>query len=908
MLSTTKINNIFEQFQYFNNFKIDEQLWIVSDLKSKQSFQNKILEKQNFIIGEPIFRMSEFLKNYYLQNFPDFQLCDETLLKTISVQYLESIENINFEKNQIDLAFDFLNKFIMLISSEEAYARVNQWLMLENNKNYLFQTHLQLARLIYLNLFSQKLSSYKWIAAELFHSNKYQFNKINKIYFNLGGDINQIEAEVIIQISKYIDVEVLMPNPIDEKKFSDLSLIYKQIIGYSSNKITENRITSNAEQDICSRKYYEFNTVLGEIKWVISKIRELLETNQIQINQILLASPHIEYYWPVLRKYLEIEGIPSDKELKLRLHSLLSMQSFISKLSIKNNNINTSFFEKILFNNKKTNISYRIFEKFGTNIYNVNNIFEFDEVKEVIGNLKHDLLSNDKINRDQFVLYCIGLWSCTESEDAFVNLIKKFIEQTPKEILMSLKEWSEYIIDCIFKIEINLGNSHKNSLKILPLKSFEQNEIKIIFFIGCNEDFINTQQNFPIQKSYINKIKSDLGFPIIDENFSRNLFDLTYSFNNHDIEMYYSFSNRGLQGEALNKLNYFIERSVDFEFINLFDTRWDSIMLYHQLNAINGQYEDESIEQRINIDRRTLHNQLHLSDKINKISPSSLEKYLDCPFKYTATQYFKLKDEPALDIQVDPLTVGSIYHKLFEEILDKSRVNDISHEEILAIVETVIIQYKKSFINENLFNIFKEKLFNTGIRFYEFEKQWFQFIDKPNAQYVEKSFRFNQSVIIENNRKVEFEFLGKIDRIDQFQGSEIAIIDYKSTTSGFTGYSSWIKNNKIQLLFYSWVLKNNYIPEIKGDIFSAALYSIKTINREKGFYLDEYEDKFYPNFGRKRNKIDKDSLNQLISDFELLLKNTLGRIVVGEYLPLPHDKDECKKCKWKKLCRAPHLN
>jgi ATP-dependent helicase/DNAse subunit B len=263
-----------------------------------------------------------------------------------------------------------------------------------------------------------------------------------------------------------------------------------------------------------------------------------------------------------------------------------------------------------------------------------------------------------------------------------------------------------------------------------------------------------------------------------------------------------------------------------------------------------------------------------------KLSASSIERYISCPFQYFAERMLKLKDAAIVDLDPDRRNIGSISHSYLEKItmnfsnlvtllLDRKELE----KELEAILENLKTEQQLLFVDLQVWSGIKKRLIATGVRFLEFEKQWSLQFPNSKIKETEKAFKW-----VKDNCVIQ----GKIDRIDMDNQGNTVVIDYKSGVSSFKTYSGWIEHRQLQLLIYCLALQNqkplatdetkansdevevihnentkNINSEIDNfEIAGAFLYDFNRLNRDKGFKVQELGSQLFSFDDQKRNKID----------------------------------------------------
>ena len=237
------------------------------------------------------------------------------------------------------------------------------------------------------------------------------------------------------------------------------------------------------------------------------------------------------------------------------------------------------------------------------------------------------------------------------------------------------------------------------------------------------------------------------------------------------------------------------------------------IYLSKPRNLINLKKDYQSIYGRhLEID------QYH--DRVLTASPSSLEAYVSCPFKYFLERGLKLKASDWFEINAG--VIGNIQHKSLEAYYKHNTpVEESVHKHFDAIREL--------HIND------KEYIDNVEERLLTSLKIKKQFLDEAVAQAAWKPAEFEKRIIkAEDFGDHKVIINGYIDRLDT-SDDEFMIVDYKSSQKSITEES--ISNGtRIQLLTYLLAyaeLQDEFRP------FGMAYYNLKNS-------FTEYKDKGEP--------------------------------------------------------------
>ena len=179
-----------------------------------------------------------------------------------------------------------------------------------------------------------------------------------------------------------------------------------------------------------------------------------------------------------------------------------------------------------------------------------------------------------------------------------------------------------------------------------------------------------------------------------------------------------------------------------------------------------------------------------MGDALNPVSPSALETWAACPYRYFLRQILRLYAPPEDDDddQISPLERGVLVHRILELF-----VKDRANNKILGTVDDLLELADVEFKNAEglgitgyplLWEMEQEKI-NTGLRsFFDADKAWLQ--QYPSKSDAEKRFE-NATVDAPGIGPIHFK--GTIDRIDVLDG-EVRVRDFKTGRPGNYGASA----------------------------------------------------------------------------------------------------------------------
>lgn len=303
----------------------------------------------------------------------------------------------------------------------------------------------------------------------------------------------------------------------------------------------------------------------------------------------------------------------------------------------------------------------------------------------------------------------------------------------------------------------------------------------------------------------------------------------------------------------------------------------------------------------------------------NRFSVTQLEnEFFACPFRHFVSKGLKLQEKPSVDLKINEL--GSFYHKLFENFVDrnKNRMKEIADEEIDVFLKE---QLPMLFDNERI-----EFLENAELEIKHIYRTAKQLLSRVVYESKNSSFKpYLLETVIEDHSSFRIKdqnirMIGKVDRIDRC-GDLYRIIDYKTGKITSDLLSDEYYGKKLQLFLYSKALRNKNL-----DISGVYYFNAKSENKKdfvlKGVTLDKedvirhIDSRLYDSeiktsdiISVKREKdgkftyksLSKEEFDQTEAYAYEITQSALDAIADGKISPLPYEK-ACRFCKYRGIC------
>ncbi|RME14989.1 MAG: PD-(D/E)XK nuclease family protein [Bdellovibrio sp.] len=871
--------------------------WVVSDLISKFELQKRFLEKSPFLEESAVLRATELWKKTFLRVYPKYQLLSKPFSLILIKKWLKEAGQGDFPGLASSL-YEYVEFFLPAFSLNSEL--MEEWLEANEETQKRWKNWWTLSRLVWGQFLKEKKLPVNWVPGFLSLFNGWEGEFQGRYFvFDLGEDLSGVEVDLIRRIEKVGRVKVLAP--VIEKTF--LSENYSRLQDRSYHREERERLLKG---EIPSHyQFIHMTTMVSEVKAVTGQVRSWLEQG-VPPDKIAILAPDIETYWPALKAYLKEEGIPFNKGTVARLQTFLPVQQWVSRMHLYSGHVENSFLESVVFSeNESLNITYSEFKKQFSNLYGE------DQLPHVYAKSKK--ASDQLFSREEFLRWAYSFWKGPSS------LLEKVFSQMVLESVASeklpLKDWVEYVQRVVGQIEEPLEKGTSGGVFCVNFAMSSWLDVSHAFVMGLSEELLKQNTSIHIHDGDVLKLERDLGcFLNLSQSHHRE--KALYWFLCRDLkEVIFSapashFSGSPLAPSAFWVQGHSLRASEEENFYLPPDTLWDQVqklkiddlITYRKWEGDRGLLLKEGFLQ--DIGEKSL--EKFGQKEIWKLSASSMDTFWSCPFKFAAEKVFGLEDYDIIDVDLSYRDKGSLLHAILEEIITEPfRV--LSQEELKEKIRQVQKARRLQGVSESLEEPYISRLAEELERLMLFEKEHRE--KRPYIKTVGKEVWFEGYWDLEKRQwsqeKTPIVFRGKIDRIDQGEGESLCVLDYKSSEGSLTNSASWIKNGQSQMLIYATVLEQLYS---KGKVCAALYYIPLKQSRQKGFILKEERAVRDFLWGTGDGPaLSEETYKKLKEDFFEALQEKLIQIQEGEFYPKPMKKEECQRCRWKWVCRSPHL-
>jgi RecB family exonuclease len=278
--------------------------------------------------------------------------------------------------------------------------------------------------------------------------------------------------------------------------------------------------------------------------------------------------------------------------------------------------------------------------------------------------------------------------------------------------------------------------------------------------------------------------------------------------------------------------------------------------------------------------------------RLPRVSVSRLERYLDCPFRFFASEVLGLEEEPEDEDTRTPLERGRFLHELWERFFaawqarGHGRVEPDQLGDARALFET-LCEEALAHLPRAEAALERSRLLGSAVNPGIAHRVFTMEADRPD-RIVERLLEFPlQGAFTFHTLAGEPRVVtvsAKADRIDLLADGGIRVIDYKSRNTPD-------QKQALQLPIYSYIARES-LRRARGGSWAVA----------EAMYLSfEGPKAVVPLRARGR------TLDEVMADAQDRLLGTLDRIAAGHFPPQPARKSMCASCAFPGVCRLDHV-
>lgn len=919
MLRIQPIRNSLEALKLLESFDPESTTWVVSDLKSKLDINRRLLRERGFVPGFAVWRASELWKSLLTRTRADLQIVSREFMLTFIADRLGSLAGragVADGPGVPQTVFDYMTQLMPVLSHPSGEEIMTEWFSRNEASKVRWGRWFELSVRVWGLALDEGFLAAPWVSGVLVNEPSLRDVWSRPLVVDLGADLTQVEADLLLVLGDHLDVTVLKPTPSWASEYSRTLQAYEVLeakLGIA--RATAVEADAAAAPSVAFKKY---TTMIAEVKDATAQVRRWLDSG-VAATDIAVVAPDIEPYWFALSNYLEVEGIPAQKDRVRRLHSFPDIAQWLAQLRLKTGGFDQTDLELAVYGGsafERKLISYDEFKTVYAAIYGREDLARRSKISAAF---EIELEPSSIVARDAFVAWSLTQLPSGIDVERVETGLKRVISEVPESLSLPVRRWMTYLEQVLSRVEVLIGRGSADGIACLRLSSAENSPARYMILLGLTESALKKQLSTSILFSDLWSLGQEFGFHLAADDQAQLEFETRWLIDAGERTLVLSVPETDFDGAAQAPSWLWVKGSREAgqgTHVTLPGaTRWDEIQK-GSLEVIareRGWRATDVVEQALREDFHEAEIPPFAEGFVDSLSPSRIEAYLECPFIFAAKYMFRLADDSELDLEVDALRRGSLMHAVFEELTVEPMKYDLSDAELGDVVERARRESKIELADERLWAPLKARHIDLGRRFLQFEREYrAQFGD---VRTVAREFKVEgfldpaTGALSSSGGEGLLAFNGRIDRIDQDSDGHLAIFDYKSSGFGLSQFGSWIKNNKVQLLLYSLAIEKGLTALEARNVFAALYYVARPFSRDTGFMVEGEEQGLYAITNkRKRNRLSVEAKDELFREGEKLIREAVAGMRAGLFAPRPRDPKRCLTCKWSSLCRTPHLN
>ncbi|MFH1873685.1 MAG: PD-(D/E)XK nuclease family protein [Pseudomonadota bacterium] len=290
------------------------------------------------------------------------------------------------------------------------------------------------------------------------------------------------------------------------------------------------------------------------------------------------------------------------------------------------------------------------------------------------------------------------------------------------------------------------------------------------------------------------------------------------------------------------------------------------------------------------------------------LSPSQIEKYAQCPFRFYLEKVLKLKPDQEITPEIQAKDLGSIIHAalerfysnnldLFKTIIADSGKLNLLKPTLAKIVDDLFHKYQDliAYSAAGLRDLEKKKVYLLAEQVIKMEIELCRLLASPVLP-LKSEWNFDLKLDITQQEPALIQ--GRIDRIDTTADNKcFLVLDYKS------GKTSSVLNSikqglHFQLPMYVQAVRSLLLPD--SVPLGAMLVSVKTAEKKHGFLKKQFQHIHY-DVGRARSLLDDEQWEDLIENSLKAAATLIEKIRDADFRVKPNN---CPTyCDYENICR-----
>jgi RecB family exonuclease len=883
----------------WEDFDPHRETVVVADLGLKNALQVALLEKHGALAEHSILRASELWQILLRRHFTDFRLVSNDYMEFFARQWLETHLPQRLSTGPTaKLLLEYVHQFLAVFAAEEHWHSLLEWLDAQPTAQMRLGWWVRLAEMFWREALREKILLARW-APGLLLTLRDPLQWKRRTFFHVGAELSALEAALIVGGALGEKPVVIVPALNDGKAPRDVVWAY-EVFG---PEVLAAAATGAMRSTPGPRRIRRLATELAEVQDAVGSLRSAAEAG-CPLDEMVVVAADIENYWLALSEFLQREGLPVKKPVLLRWTSRPAVARWFSQLRLRARGASYEDMDLHLFGTdhpRHALISYERFQRLFRRLMGVEDLSR-DAV--ILDLYRRSWCGDEKITLMEFLAQEMNSSEFRDEALPFLlDGLGRLIEETPSSTRWSQKLWAQFLEARMSRFESPLTEAPATGVEVINIRDLSEvhRSKKFVYFLGLTNEQLLEQRPTAASFQDVTGLSRDLGVFLPFSESRRLEYRLQHFLEDFVGEAVLAVAQADFIGRPraasllwLNSARQVNKAASEVDVPKV--TVWSDIKAGHGTRRRDWPADRHARRERSLLEHQGAVTIPPLTWPAGlSLSISNLEEYAKCPFKLAAEKVFRLRDTSEVDVDLDVRDAGSYLHDLLEK-LSADLQRDWTEADVAQFLEQRREERGDPIVSALLWSGQKRRLWRIAQRFLDYERAWRSRF--PDTETVARELSFETDF---GGRPMR----GKVDRVDRIRDGYV-ILDYKSSGSGVTHHGSWLKNDRLQLLFYAEMIRRGGTPLPAGRVAGAFFYVVKEMARDKGFGDADFEELGFELVPQSR--IDSEQVADLLAEGVKKVGELMGRIDSGLFHPRPKEVKFCASCAWSEVCRAPHLN
>ena len=923
MLKCKAIFNIEDKKQILQGFDPHQDAWVTADIKSRDFILHQL---DGVTKDSSVFRASDFWKFLFSLLKSDYQTVSRSALIFLYQNWAKT-QKKEWKKSPQTAAIlcQYVYVLAHLLQHPGRDSLMQEWFAAHKKHLPYWKEWYLLAKDFWDYLFNKKIIESASIDIFLLDKTHLLSLPWRNIIFDLGFQIQQVEGELIRQLSSQMPVQLLVP-VLEEGELREAATppIYHTILkDHPDFKKQLNRMEStNTARPVTLRKW---TTELAEVKDAVHTVSRAVKKG-MAAHRIAVIAPYIEHYWPALKSYFKKEGIAINKKQVASLFSTPVVQLWLARMwthlgVIRYENLET------LMANSTPYTNFRKFKSWHSQAKQIEDIPSSCYQKNFLKS-KHHCISGKEFTNWALDLLPGMDKKALDIQTAIKDCVHQIIKwQDRGHQSVNWEMWLILLENILKSREVLIQPEATTGIHCLSFNALGWLDADLVYVLGLNEQKMKQNRELSLSTLQADTIMQDMGF-YIKENTDYLRSSILHFVQHYKGDIVLSCPENDFYGAALNPSGLWLEfyhaqkNKVSLQPLQPPKTAWDkqqrqrtvtAILQDKALSTVQIQRMEETLKADSGESALSAY-YLNSLDQFPHLSHSLLSEYVKCPFIFAAERLFDLWGGEVRKIDRPPNERGHLIHRLFQEIKKEWPGGaSLSEKQMMNRIEAL---YEEEKSKQKIFPVHpvmkkteQSVLLKKAIAFLAHERERNALFPdyKTVRTEVEWQGYWDPKTNSLSPHKGKWPFRGTIDRVDS-NGASYMAVDYKSRFPVGGVALKWADKYQFQLALYIQALEGGVTPLPIKPVDFAFFLSYKNFTWQGMVLKDKWQKKSFGGLSsRSHSLVSEAKKRAILQSINQQISRVTGRIQRGDFTPDPQDKTQCNKCVWRHICRAAHL-